>query len=395
MTPTAGAARRAGPAGRPRELGILNAVAEALNSAPDVEQALTRTLALTTELMGLPTGWVWLRDPDSGQFYLAAAQNLPPYLRQPVRMTGRSCWCLEAFQNGALTPKNVDVIECSRLRPAVQAHRAEQTAGLQAHASIPLYFQDKPLGIMNVAGPDWRRLSRAELELLSTIAYQVGIAVERARLAEAGARLARAEERSRLAREIHDTLAQGLTAIILQLESAQRNLESHPERSRERLERALAAARESLEDARRSVLDLRTAPLAGRPLAAALAALGRAFTAETGVRVHVRAGPLPALPLRVEAELYRLAQEALANVRRHARARDVTVDLRAAAGRLRLSLRDDGRGFEPRRIAAGHYGILGMRERVRLLGGRLRVASRPGQGTTLSVSIPLPEEPAA
>ena len=374
---------------RARELSILNAVAEALNGAPDVEQALGRTLALTAELLGLHSGWVWLRDPDSGQYYSAAALNLPPYLQQPVRMTGRPCWCLEAFEAGELRPKNVDVIECSRLRPAVRARRAELTQGLRAHASIPLYFRDQPLGIINVTGPGWRRLSRAELALLSTIAYQVGIAVERARLAEAGARLARVEERTRLAREIHDTLAQSLTAITLQLESALRHLETSPARARERVERARATARESLEEARRSVLDLRTAPLAGRPLAEALAALGRAFTAETGVRVHLRAAPLPSLPLRTEAELYRIAQEALTNVRRHARAHTVEIGLRAAGGRVRLSVRDDGRGFAAGRVAPGRYGILGMRERARLLGGSLRVTSRAGQGTLVSVSVPL------
>src|SRR5690242_10460305 len=106
---------------RARALHVLNAVAEALHTAPDLEQALTRTLALTADFMGLHSGWVWLRDPDSGQYYSAATLNLPPYLQEPVRMAGgRSCWCLETFAAGALTAKNVDVIECSRLRPALQ-----------------------------------------------------------------------------------------------------------------------------------------------------------------------------------------------------------------------------------------------------------------------------------
>src|SRR6202011_1224626 len=112
------------------------------------------------------------------------------------------------------------------------------------------------VGIMNVTGPSWRELTADELRLLSTIAHQVGIAVERARLATESTRLARAEERARRAREIHDTLAQGLTAIILQMEGALPHLGSDPDRARERLQRALETARESLEEARRSVLDL-------------------------------------------------------------------------------------------------------------------------------------------
>ena len=385
----AGSARRAALSRRADDLRVLNAIAEALNSSPDVQQALERTLRMVARLLGLRTGWVWLLDPDSGAFYNAAVQNLPPYLRKPVRMTGYSCRCIEEFRAGELTPKNVDVIECTRLRPAVRKKATHLTQGLRYHASIPLYFQQKPLGIMNVTGPSWRKLSADELRLLSTIAYQVGIAIDRARLAEEGARLARAEERARLAREIHDTLAQELTAVALHLEAALAQMASSPKRARERLQRALDVTRQSIEDARRSVLDLRATPLAGRPLAEALASLGRGFTAETGIRVHVHAPPSGELPLRLEAELFRIAQEALANVRKHAGANTVEIALRPGGGRLRLSIQDDGRGFDLATASDGGMGLLGMRERARLLGGTLRVDSRPGGGTGVLASVPV------
>src|SRR6266513_1864699 len=215
-------------------------------------------------MLGLRTGWVWLLDQETDRFYDAAERELPPYLQERVRMAGRRrCWCIDDFRDGALTPTNIDVIECSRLQPAFKGRSAALAAGLRYHASIPLYFQDKPLGIMNVTGPAWRKLTSEELRLLSTIANQVGIAIERARLAEDATRLARAEERARMAREIHDTLAQGLTAIALNIEGAMHRLESRPDQARERLERALAQTRENLEEARQSVLDLRTTtPLA-------------------------------------------------------------------------------------------------------------------------------------
>src|SRR5437773_4166541 len=232
-----------------RELRILNAIAEALNSAPDVQEALTRTLDQVTELLGLQTGWIWLLDPETQHFYSAAVRDLPPYLQEPVRMAGHDCWCIDEFRDGELGPSNIDVMECSRLQAAFRIKQGDLTHGLRYHASIPLYFQDKPLGIMNVTGPSWRKLTGAELRLLSTIAYQVGIAVERARLAEDGARLARAEERTRLAREIHDTLAQGLTAIVLHIESALHHVGKNAQRVEERLRQALAMARESLEEA--------------------------------------------------------------------------------------------------------------------------------------------------
>ncbi len=380
-----GTARESGT----RKLSIVNAVAEALNSAPEVRQALQQTLELVADLLGLQTAWVWLRDPDTRHFYSAAAHNLPPYLQEPVHMTGRPCWCIQSFKAGKLTPKNIGVFECSRLYPAVRSGEANLTAGVSGHASIPLYFRDTPLGIMNVGSEAWRTLQPDELRLLSTIGYQVGLAVERARLAEASTHLARIEERTRIAREIHDTLAQGLTGIALNIEGAMRYLEHDPERARQRLELALQASRESLEEARQSVLDLRGAALQ-RPLPEALRALGRLFTSDTGVRVQVRSPGVESLSEHVELELYRIAQEALANARRHAQAGEVEIELQTQESGVRLSIRDNGHGFDPTQLGEGRHGILGMKERARLLDGRLRLRSRPGGPTLITVLVPIP-----
>lgn len=378
-----------------RELAILNAIAEELNSAADVRQALERTLLQVTDLLGLSAGWVWLLDPDTQQFYHAASHNLPPYLQEPVRMTGTWCTCIDEFRSGALTPKNIDVIECSRLQPAVKKKATELTHGLRYHASIPLFAQDKPIGIMNVTGPAWRKLSGEELRLLATIGYYVGVTVERARLAAEGARLARAEERARIAREIHDTLAQGLTAIALQVEGALHQIERDPAKARVRLERALAVSRDSLEEARRSVLGLRGSPLGGKTLPEALNALARSFTSETGVRVSLRAQGQIAATAAVESELFRIVQEALANVRKHANARAVTIALKSSPRKITLSVADDGRGlFMRRHSSSGGHGILGMQERARLVGGTLKINSRAGKGTSVAVSVPV-ESPAA
>ncbi len=388
--PSSSAARAARHA---RELHILNAIATALNGAADVREALAHTLAAIADLLGFRTGWVWLLDPDSKQFYNAAAQHLPPYLQEPVRMTGKYCTCMSAFREGRLTAKNIDAIKCSRLRPAVQADAADQTQGMQYHASIPLYFGDTPLGIINVGGPEWRELTPEELDLLSTIAQQVGLAIERARLADARAGQARAEERTRIARELHDTLAQDLTAIALHLEGALPHLERDPERARARLQQALALTRTGLDEARRAVLDLRAAPPGGRSLAEALAALGRGFTSEHGIRVHVRAEVNAPIPPKIEAELFQIAKEALMNILKHAQAHEVTLRLVADDTTIRLAIRDDGRGFDPQASREGCHGLIGMRERALRSGGRLRVTSRPGKGTSLSVAIPRQEQP--
>ncbi len=370
-----------------RALHILKEVAEALNSARTEQQAVAEALSRVAALVGVETGWVWLRDPSSDRFYSAAVQHLPPYLQEPVRMTGRSCWCLELFRSGRLTARNIDVVECTRLAPAVQSGQTKQTGGLRHHASIPLYAGDRPLGIINLAPKGGRRLTRQELDLLTTIADQVGIAIERARFSERSVERARSDERSRMTREIHDTLAQGLTAVALQIEAGLSHLDSQHE-ARKPLNRALEVARSSLDEARRSIKALSPSSLEKGPLAEALGALARGFTADTGVRVRADLADVGTLPAGVEGELFRIASEALTNVGKHAKAREASLRLDATRRTLRLRVADTGVGFERRGARRRGFGLAGIEERARQIGGRATIRSAPGRGTTITVTIP-------
>jgi len=371
---------------RNQELAILNAIARALNGAATLDEALTATLGHLAERFDLETGWVWLLDESSGEHFLAAARNLPPALaKAPERMAG-GCYCLDTYREGDLAgAANVNVVRCSRLR-----WLDDGTRGLRYHASVPINAHGRKLGVLNLGSTDWRELSEAELQLLHTAGDLVGIAVERARLFERSIEVGALEERNRLAREIHDTVAQALSAIVLQLESAEARAERVDEASIERLSvplsRALALARGSLEDVRRSVLDLRAAPLEGRTLAEALQALAE----RSGLRVTQRfVGAERPLPTRVEVGLYRIAQEALANVARHAGVAEARLALILGPEEARLSVADDGRGFDPEVEVPQRHGLVGMRERARLLGGALQVATGPGEGTRVEASVPL------
>jgi two-component system, NarL family, sensor kinase len=372
-----------------RELAILNTIATALNESVDLASSLSTVLSRVAELLGLGTGWVLLLEEASGRPYLAAAQNLPPGLAaEPERMEG-SCYCLDTFRSGDLAgAANIKLVTCSRLRGLTQG-----TAGLRFHASIPLYARGKKLGVMNVASAEWRQLSADDLRILHTIGDMLGIAIERARLLEGSIEAGAAEERNRLAREIHDTLAQGLSATALQLETAEALLESDgaPERVRAAVRRALETTRENLREARRSVLDLRGAQLQGRSLAEAIAELCTSAPERAdGVRVEFRSiGAARPVPARVETALYRVAQEALSNALRHANAKQISVQLSAEPKRIMLSVTDDGVGFEVCKPRDGHFGLVGMRERVRLLGGEICVYSRDGAGTHVEAVVPL------
>jgi two-component system, NarL family, sensor kinase len=371
-----------------RALRVLKEVAEALNGATTEERATGEALRRMADLLGVETGWVWLRDPASGTFYNAAVQSLPPYLQEPVRMTGSSCWCLELFRKGQLTARNIDVVECSRLAPAAGPEAAASTAGLRCHASVPLYAGARPLGVMNLAMRGWRRLTRPELDLLTTIADQVSVAIERARLAEQTIEHARADERSRIARDVHDTLAQEFTAVGLHIEAALPHLDARS-RARPALRMALEAARDGLAEARQSITRLRRSPLENRSLAEGLAIMSRQFTSATGIRVLLDVADAGPLPAEIEAELFRIAGEALTNVRKHARAREASLRLDVVGGRLRLTVSDTGVGFSVRRARAGGFGLSGIEGRARAAGGRAVIRSAPGRGTTITVTVPL------
>ncbi len=374
---------------RNRELSILNTIAEALNREVDLPRALSVALGQVATLLDLHTGWIFLVDEDTGETYLAATQDLPPVLIQHPRLMQNTCYCLDTYLAGDMGgAANVNVITCTRLKGLVDG-----TDGLRYHASIPLYARGKKLGVLNVASRDWRELSADDLRLLYTVGDLLSMAIERALLFTRRSEIGAVEERNRLAREIHDTLAQGLTAITLQLETADALLETNADvaRVRKTIQQAMTLTRANLEEARRSVLDLRAAPLEGKTLAQAVAALldNWSKTAETQTRLEIEGGRR-SLPVRIEAGLYRVVQESLTNIRRHAHAQNVTIRLSMMPDHVYLMIEDDGEGFDPSNIPQeGRYGLIGLNERVKLLGGTLNLQSNPNSGTRVEVKIPL------
>jgi signal transduction histidine kinase len=209
------------------------------------------------------------------------------------------------------------------------------------------------------------------------------------------------EERERLAREIHDTLAQGFTSIVLQLQAAEAAWASGSPGARLHLEQARRTASENLAEARRLVWALQPEPLGDASLAEALVRLTGRLAEEQGIQATTRVTGVPRpLTTATEVALLRITQEALANVRRHARAGRVTVTLSYMEDLAVLDVQDDGVGFDPRASARaagpeeGGFGLAAMRQRVDRLGGSLVVESAPGAGTTVVVELPVDGEAA-
>jgi NarL family two-component system sensor histidine kinase YdfH len=200
-------------------------------------------------------------------------------------------------------------------------------------------------------------------------------------------------ERQRMARELHDTLAQGLAGLVLQLEAIDSHLSrGNSAKAQAITQQAMGRARSTLADARRAIDDLRSGKLPEVDLETAVREEADRFTAATGIFCDL-AISLPApLPESVRDNTLRIVAEALTNVAHYAQAQRVTVTIRPLDHALDVEVRDDGVGFDPAQVGAGHYGLIGLRERTRLIGGTLNIESVPGRGTTLKVCLPLEKE---
>ncbi len=199
--------------------------------------------------------------------------------------------------------------------------------------------------------------------------------------------LATSRERVRLARAMHDTLAHTLASLVVQFEAVDALQETDPQAAQTHIEKIRRQTRLGLDEARSAIQDLRSAPVEELGLAGALRQLGYKFGQQHGLAVdcRVQGEPFPLLPAQANA-MYRIAEEALSNVERHAQAEQISIRLRYDAG-VTLCIQDDGQGFDPEAVPPGRYGLTGIRERAELIDATATLDAAPGQGTRLTVRL--------
>jgi signal transduction histidine kinase len=295
-------------------------------------------------LDGFDRDWV-----DAGTRRTAYYTNLPP---------GRYSFRVLASNNDGIWNQTGAIIDL-RLRP-----RFYQTYWF--YTVVLLSF-----GVLAYGMYRWR-LRQAELRFAAVLA-----------------------ERGRIAREIHDGLAQGLVGISVQLELVNRLLSSSIAGARAQLDHARSLVKDSLTEARSSIWDLRSQAAETEDLATRLSRMANSATERSIPRIRVKSrvsGTYRPLPPKAEAELLRIAQEAVTNAVRHAKPEHIAIELRFGARDLHMIIHDDGCGFDDQPHAqssgpGGHFGLTGMRERAKEIGGTLVVESTPGKGTQVSVSV--------
>ena len=386
-----------------RYLLALNAIAATVSQSLNLDVIISSALDKTLELIKADVGGILLIGEKSGTLSYRVCRGLSERF---VHGTANLALGEGIAGKVAMWGKPVVVDDVSKdLQVSRRLAVAEE--GLKAFVCVPLMSKEKVVGVLNIASREPRAFSQQEVQLLTAIGHELGIVVENAQLyqelqlkEQMRAELlrqvisAQEDERRRVARELHDVTSQALATLAVRLEA----LYTVPGYNRKDVEVQLEGIKSLLtttsKDVHRLVHDLRPSLLDDLGLAAALRSCAHSVLDTAGVEVHIDvAGQERRLTPQAEIALFRIAQEAITNVSRHARAESAYISLEFKEKSVFLQVEDDGIGFDLSQIFGSAstgkgMGLLSMRERAELLRGTLTIDTRPGRGTKVAVDVP-------
>ncbi len=381
-------------ADRTRELSTLYRVSAIAGEAAPLDKTMARSLDVVLETLGSRVGMIHLRESDEAPLQLVAHRGLAAEAAAEIDASlgaGEDTWWTQVLDRD----RPVMLRDARSELDGVQGVCAPATGeGARACLAVPVRVQGWPAGVLSVLREARGEFTAEEVALLITIADQLGTAVESDRLRLSAERALLLEERQRLARDLHDAVSQSLYSLALFADAARAaEGQGSGERVAHYLTRIEQTAHQALKEMRLLIYELRPSALEHGGLARALERRLEEVERRAGLAVTFGASHLEAgLPRPVEDALYRIAQESLNNVLKHARATAVTVQLSELDGWVQLVIEDNGVGFDPQAAAeGGGLGLRNLRQRAEQIGGSLVVTSAPGAGTRVTVRIATPE----
>lgn len=370
---------------------------DVLATEPEIDAVLGHVLTVITHVLEGSVSTLWLRDREgeTAQLHLlfkngrlvAGSESGHRLAGQTLDLSRQDLFALAVFRRGRPVWHEIETSEA--LDETARQYLREQ--GVKALLGIPLILGDQTIGSIVVRFAQMRLFGSVELEVAQGLAQQATLALQLTRLAEQAREAAVTDERNRMAREIHDTLAQGFLGVLIQLQAAKQVLNgAHPEAS-QHVESAMSLARVGLAEARRSVHGLRPQLLRDGSIKTAIDRLVRQLSDGSGIRVTFSAQghPVP-MASDVESNLLRVAQEAITNAMKHSGGNEIHVGLSLQSEAVQLSIDDNGTGFDPHvsTLSRG-FGLISMQERADRIGGELTIVTNPGAGTKIHLYVPL------
>ena len=374
---------------RTRELdALLRADAELYRSL-DLDEVLQALVDVAVDVLGAHKSLVSIWDDERGQARVRAVRNI-----SPESIARLQEFLTKSGHTGPAHDFNPTVYQTGSnetMPPEMRAVSEEE--GITATMDIPIRSPaGSVMGGFGVAYSDDHIFSDEEQRVLLALADRAAVAIENAALYEKAQEAASLEERQRLARELHDSVSQALYGIALGARTARTLLDQDAAKAKEPVDYVLSLAEAGLAEMRALIFELRPESLEAEGVAAALEKQVAATRARFGIAVEASLGEEPDAPIEVKEALYRIGQEALNNVVKHASAQHASVSLRREGGAIVLEVRDDGIGFDPDADYAGHLGLRSMRERVAEVSGTLTLTSQPGHGSLVIAAIPVPQQ---
>ena len=368
---------------RTRELATLNAVAAAVAGSVDMDRILADALAELCDALQMDVGVALLTSDDGATFDLTAQEGMSPALLRSVSAMSPTDW--SHWFGGRLMEPVAQPVEDY---PAGAVRAAIEQEGIGLALTVPLVANAHVLGILGLGARSYHTVSQAELDLLLTIGNYLGVAAENARMYVRAGESAATAERNRLARDLHDAVSQTLFSASLIAEVLPRLYQKNPEEGERRARELRELTRGALAEMRALLLELRPAALQEAEIGDLLRQLSEAVTGRARVTTTLSVQGEFRLPVETKVAVYRIAQESLHNVVKHAGASKVEVSLACEDEEVRLTIVDDGRGFESGPPSYEGLGLGIMAERAQASGGRLEVESSSGKGTVVSVVWP-------
>ncbi|WP_411842243.1 GAF domain-containing sensor histidine kinase [Salinicoccus sp. HZC-1] len=365
------------------KLQLLKDIAEFLNEETDRNTMIDGALRLLIDHSDFETGWIFFID-NEGNPELKAHYQLPPSLEKEGyhHLCEGKCWCVNKYNNKELE-RATNIFVCSRLEKARMEYPDENN-NITHHATVPLISGDESFGLLNIASPYTEQFAKDELDLLESVAFQIGSTLKRIELNAQEQENMIIMERQRLARDLHDSVNQMLFSI---------GITSHAAKTLDNKEK-LSDAFDSIENtSKHAMKEMKALIWQLKPIGLEKGIIDaiEKYADLLGIELEVTVSGFYDVPDNVEVGLYRVMQEGLNNVRKHSGSAKAEIVIRSKADELEIHIMDDGIGFDQKEKSGYSYGLGNMKDRVKKLGGILDIQSQKGNGTTVKVIVPIGE----